>query len=97
MGKGTVGADFDRPPFLLDVAWIARAALSVVQRAVTEQTVKLRQSLMARKIFARCGLKKTVRIFHPATSLLLTDMPRPSLQNDPQRRDSTDSTGAESP
>lgn len=97
MGKGTVGADFNRPAFLLNVAGIARTALSVVQRTIAEQAVKLRQSLMARKKLARCVLKKTMRIFHPSTSPFSADMPQPSPQNEPQRQDSTDNTGVESP
>ena len=64
MRECTVCTDLDRPSVLLHIVWLAWTMLPVVQRAVAEQAVEIRKSLVARKILTFPIFKKAIRIFH---------------------------------
>ena len=64
MGEGTVGTYLDGLPVLLHIGGVPRTGRQLVHRTVTEQTVKVRQALVARKVFAVFIFKKTIGILH---------------------------------
>ncbi len=64
MREGAARTILDPSAVFLEIPGIARAMLDPVHRTVAEQTVEVRQSLVAREIFTIFILKKTIGIFH---------------------------------
>ena len=60
MREGAAAAIFDPSAVFLETPGIARAMLDPVPRTVAEQTVEVRQSLVAGEIFTVSVLKKTI-------------------------------------
>jgi hypothetical protein len=82
MREGTIRTRLDPAPVLLNKLGIARAIRPVVQRAITEQAIKLLQAVMTGKIFTFMIHKKTIRVFHKHHHLLiLPQIPKLSFEH----------------
>lgn len=60
MRKSTITAILDLPAVLLEIPGLPGAMLQTVHRAVTEQTVEIRKTLVTREIFAILIFKKSI-------------------------------------
>ena len=70
MREGAAWAVLDPSAVFLEIPRIPGAVLQAVHRAVTEQAVELRKTLVAGEIFTIFILKKAIWIFHANIDIL---------------------------